>query len=152
MRVAAVGTRASDGQAIVLLEAVDSGVFVPVPVGWTELTASVQVLEQIDAPRPTTHDLLAQFLVAAQIDLVGIRLEYWQDGIMAATIAGDANGRTIEVDARPSDAIAVALRLGTTIYSSPGVLRRFSVQETDQIENDFDLRELPANAFGNWVM
>ena len=106
-------------QPIVLLRETSGDRYVPIWIGAVEATAIAFAQQGVVPPRPLTHDLMKELLAATGSELSEVRITDVKDGVFFATLVL-ASG--VEVSARPSDSIALALRTGTTIYCSDDVL------------------------------
>lgn len=104
---------------IVLLRERDGGRYLPIWVGAVEATAIAYAQQGIVPPRPLTHDLLRDILTALGVTLQEVRITALEDGVFYAVLAF-SNGT--EVSARPSDAIALALRVDAPIRGADEVL------------------------------
>jgi bifunctional DNase/RNase len=104
---------------IVLLRERDGGRYLPIWVGAVEATAIAYAQQGIVPPRPLTHDLLRDILAALGVTLQEVRITALEDGVFYAVLAF-SNGT--EVSARPSDAIALALRVDAPIRGADEVL------------------------------
>src|SRR5687767_7434115 len=107
---------------MVLLRGVDQDYVLPIWVGVFEANAIALQLERIETPRPMTHDLLRDVVDALggqieQVDVTDLR-----DGTFHACVVVSREGLRKAVDARPSDAIALALRTGAPIFVAPDVI------------------------------
>ena len=109
---------------VVVLREIGGDRFLPIWIGAAEATAIAYAQEEIAVPRPLTHDLFAATLAALDHELEQVRITGLEDGVYFAELVF-ANG--ITVAARPSDAIALALRTGTTIYGAEEVLEQGAV-------------------------
>jgi hypothetical protein len=122
---------------VVLLKDFNSDKVVPVWIGQSEATAIAIALQEKEFPRPLTHDLLQTMVNTLGGELDMIVIDNIQDATYYATIfVRDDGGNVFEVDARPSDSIAVALRMSTPIYISEEVFNSSAVEmpETDDEE------------------
>lgn len=122
---------------VVLLKDFNSDKVVPVWIGQSEATAIAIALQEKEFPRPLTHDLLQTMVNTLGGELDMIVIDNIQDATYYATIfVRDDGGNVFEVDARPSDSIAVALRMSTPIYISEDVFTQSAVDmpETDDEE------------------
>lgn len=122
-------------QPIVLLRETVGDRYVPIWIGAVEATAIAFAQQGVVPPRPLTHDLMKDLLVATGGELSEVRITEVKDGVFFATLVL-ASGA--EVSARPSDSIALALRTGTTIYCSEEVLAEAGIsapaEEEDEVE------------------
>ncbi|MDP2872805.1 MAG: bifunctional nuclease family protein [Bacillota bacterium] len=97
-------------RAIVLLKHADSERYLPIIVGPLEAGAIAIAVEGIEPPRPQTHDLLKQILDRLNIKVAGVLIDDVRDETFFAQISLLDKDRVVEIDSRPSDAIALALR------------------------------------------
>ena len=110
---------------IVVLKDDDEKFFLPIWVGIFEANAIALQLENITTPRPMTHDLLRNMISELNARVIRIVINDLRDSTFFAQIRlaiGAGTDRTLEVDARPSDAIALALRTEAPIYVAQSVL------------------------------
>ena len=109
---------------IVVLKDDDEKFFLPIWVGIFEANAIALQLENITTPRPMTHDLLRNMIAELNARVLRIVINDLRDSTFFAQIrlAIGSSDRTLEVDARPSDAIALALRTEAPIYVAQSVL------------------------------
>jgi hypothetical protein len=110
---------------IVLLRESGGVRYLPIWVGAVEATAIAFAQQGVVPPRPMTHDLLKDVLEATGATLVEIRITALEDGVFYAVLVF-ASG--VEVSARPSDAIALALRAGVPIYGADEVLDEAGIE------------------------
>jgi bifunctional DNase/RNase len=110
-----------DGGAILLVDPTGERVL-PIFIGGTE-AASIDVRMRNDkAPRPLTHDLLDALLARLHASLVKVQVDELRNGVFIGSIFVRANGRVFRVDARPSDAIALAIGNHVPIYVAKQVM------------------------------
>ena len=116
--------RQSNEPIIVLRGVSRPNLYLGISVGMAEAAAIASTLQGLDIPRPLTHDLLASVIAELQADVQVVRITDLIEGIFYAELElNDVHGHVTEVDARPSDAIGMALRLGARIEVSEVVLR-----------------------------
>ena len=106
-------------QPIVLLREVAGDRYLPIWIGAVEATAIAFAQQGVVPPRPLTHDLIKDLLVATGNDLSEVRITEMKDGVFYAVLVF---GSGVEVSARPSDSIALALRTGSKIVCADDVL------------------------------
>ncbi len=129
-------------QRIVVLREEDGDRHVPIWVGPFEAEALTLSLRGANVPRPLTHDLIKNVLEALDASVSHIVITALRDEIFYATIILDRDGEVIEVDARPSDAINLAVRTNSAIFVAEEVLREAGVvpeaglEETSADEED----------------
>lgn len=122
-------------QPIVLLREVTGDRYLPIWIGAAEATAIAFAQQGVVPPRPLTHDLMKDILGATGTALEQVHITAVKDGVFFANLLF---GGGVEVSARPSDSIALALRTGTTIYCSEEVLDEAGLavpaEEEDEVE------------------
>lgn len=102
---------------IVVLKGVDTETILPIWVGAYEANAIALEIEKIAAQRPLTHDLLKNFILETGFTMSKVIISDLQNNTFYALMElTDAGGKTMTLDARPSDAIALALRLDCAIF------------------------------------
>lgn len=128
MTVAGLGLDTSTGTTVIILEAEagaeDEGTLA-MAIGLAEATSIAKALEQLETPRPLSHDLMRDLMgvLAARlrrVEVVGLR----DNTYFAELVVSDASGREHSIDSRPSDAIALALRVDAPILVHEHVLRK----------------------------
>jgi hypothetical protein len=105
--------------------------WLPIVVGNTEAQAIALQLEQITPPRPLTHDLIKSLLDSLEAKISRVIVNDLRENTYYALISLKLNGQQTEIDARPSDAIALALRMHAPIFVSEEVMTRASVNERE---------------------
>jgi len=131
-----VGVRVElpSNQPIVLLKEANGERYLPIWIGAVEATAIAFALQGIDTPRPMTHDLMKDILKETNTEVERILISELVDSTFFASIRMTANGNTVEVSSRPSDAIALAVRLGSPIFSAEDVLDQAGIELKDDEE------------------
>jgi len=109
---------------IVLLQEVAGDALLPIWVGIFEANAIAMQIEKVDMPRPMTHDLLKTVLDHLEVDVTRVVVSELRDSTFYAHIFLRIGDRTITIDARPSDAIAIALRTDSPIFITDKVLAK----------------------------
>jgi len=104
------------GSPVVLLETLLGERVMPIWVGVFEARAIAMVMEKVVSPRPMTHDLIKNLLEGMQAQVTNIVITDLKENTFYAHIAVSTGGRNLQIDARPSDAIALALRVNAPIY------------------------------------
>jgi uncharacterized protein len=132
-----VGVRVEmpSNQPIVLLREAAGDRYLPIWIGAVEATAIAFAQQGVVPPRPLTHDLVKDLLEAFGEDLTEVRITEVKDGVFYALLVF-ASG--VEVGARPSDAIAVALRTGTRIVCAEDVLSEAGLAVPDEQEEEVE--------------
>ena len=108
---------------IVVLKDVNGNAVLPIWVGVYEANAIALEIEKVATPRPMTHDLIRNLLFGLEAGVKKIVVSELKDDTFFAVIWLERNGEMISVDSRPSDALAVALRLDCPIYVEEAVLK-----------------------------
>lgn len=131
LRVVGVRVELPANQPIVLLKEVDGERYLPIWIGAVEATAIAYEQQGVRPARPMTHDLLRDVIGALGSTLERVRITEMTDGLYYAEL--DFPGKK-PVSARPSDAIALALRTGTSIFAAESVLDEVGVTIPDEEE------------------
>lgn len=135
VEVLGVRVEMPSNQPIVLLRESSGERYLPIWIGAVEATAIAFAQQGVTPPRPLTHDLMRDILTATGNDLDQVRITDVKDGVFFATLVFSSG---VEVSARPSDSIALALRTGTTIYCEDAVLAEAGIaapaEEEDEVE------------------
>lgn len=122
-------------QPIVLLRESDGERYLPIWIGAVEATAIAFAQQGVVPPRPLTHDLLKNLLEATDQVLTEVRITEVREGVFYAELVL-ASG--VEVSARPSDSIALALRTGSRIVCDEGVLDEAGIVVPDEQEEEVE--------------
>ena len=109
---------------IVFLKEVDGDMFLPIWIGPYEADAIARGLEKEKLPRPFTHDLIKNILNGFNINMLKIVVNKIENETYYATLVLEKNGELFEVDARPSDSIAIALRMKIPLYVEDDVMEK----------------------------
>ncbi|AWS48505.1 bifunctional nuclease family protein [Streptosporangium subroseum] len=135
MDVVGVRVEMPSNQPIVLLKEAQGERYLPIWIGMTEATAIAMAQAEEPPPRPLTHDLFRDVLDGLGIRLSTVNIVALRDGIFFADLVF-SNG--VEVSARPSDSIALALRTGARIFASEEVVREAGVIIPDDQEDEVE--------------
>jgi uncharacterized protein len=115
---------------IVVLKDVNGNTVLPIWVGIFEANAIALEIEKVSTPRPMTHDLLKTVLMGLEAGVKKVVVSDLRDDTFYAIIWLEKNGEMISVDSRPSDALALALRLDCPIYVEDSVLKSSKMTAT----------------------
>ncbi|HXG34119.1 MAG TPA: bifunctional nuclease family protein [Bryobacteraceae bacterium] len=107
---------------IVILKDVNGSAILPIWVGVYEANAIALEIEKVSTPRPMTHDLIKSMLAGLEAGIRKVVVNDLKDDTFYAVIWLEKDGKLISVDSRPSDALAIALRLDCPIYVEDSVL------------------------------
>ena len=123
---------------IVVLRDVNGNTILPIWVGIYEANAIALEIEKVSTPRPMTHDLIKTLLLGLGTGIRKVVVSELKDDTFYAVIWLDKEGELISVDSRPSDALALALRLDCPIFVDDSVLKssKVSSSATDKINNE----------------
>jgi bifunctional DNase/RNase len=123
---------------IVILKDVNGSAILPIWVGIYEANAIALEIEKVSTPRPMTHDLIKTLLVGLNATVRKVVVNELKEDTFYAMIWLERNGELISVDSRPSDALAVALRLDCPIYVEDSVLQSSKMAGTvsDKVNNE----------------
>lgn len=135
MDILGLSTSPSSGGAYALiLSEVNGNRRLPIIIGTFEAQAIALELESIKPPRPMTHDLLKNLILSFDSKVVKVVINDLNEGTFFAKIHYKKNKENIELDARPSDAIALAIRFGATIFVNNEVLDEAGIvtEESEQ--------------------
>jgi uncharacterized protein len=135
LTVVGVRVELPSNQPIVLLKETAGDRYLPIWIGAVEATAIAFAQQGVVPARPLTHDLMKDILEATGLGLTAVTITDLRDGVYYADLQF-ASGVT--VSARPSDAIALAIRVGTTIYAEESVLAEAGVAIPDEQENEVE--------------
>jgi uncharacterized protein len=124
-------------QPIVLLKTADGNKFLPIWIGHPEAAAILMKLQSQAPPRPMTHDLLSDMLEQLEAQVVRITVTELRENTFYAQITVQQDGREIEVDSRPSDAIALAIRAEAPIFAAERVIEESAIEfEGEDVDQD----------------
>jgi bifunctional DNase/RNase len=124
-------------QPIVLLKTADGNKFLPIWIGHPEAAAILMKLQSQAPPRPMTHDLLSDMLEQLEAQVVRITVTELRENTFYAQITVQQEGREIEVDSRPSDAIALAIRAEAPIFAADRVIEESAIEfEGEDVDQD----------------
>jgi bifunctional DNase/RNase len=132
---------------IVILKDVCSAHVLPIWVGIYEANAIALEIEKVSTPRPMTHDLIKTLLVGLEAGIKKVVVNELKDDTFFAVIWVQRNGELISVDSRPSDALALALRLDCPIFVDDSVLKssRLANNVAEKVSTNEELRRLLEN-------
>jgi len=122
-------------QPIVLLKTVDSNKFLPIWIGHPEAAAILMKLQGSSTPRPMTHDLLCDVLGELEAKCTQVAVTELRDNTFFAQVTLSVNGREMEVDSRPSDALAIAVRSGAPIFAAEDVIAESAIEFEHEVED-----------------
>ena len=126
-------------QPIVLLKTVDGNKFLPIWIGHPEAAAILMKLQGASTPRPLTHDLFTDTLSQLDAQVVRITVTELRDNTFYASITIQQDGSEIEIDSRPSDAIALAVRAEAPIFADDRVIEESAIEFEGEEVNEEEI-------------
>jgi len=133
--VIGVRVETPSNQPIVLLREVAGDRYLPIWIGATEATAIAFAQQGVVPPRPLTHDLMKDVLEATGNSLTEVQITEMKDGVFFASLVFESG---VEVSARPSDSIALALRTGSRIVCAEEVLDEAGLEAPAEQEDEVE--------------
>ena len=130
-------------QPIVLLKTLEGNRFLPIWIGHPEAAAILMKMQGAPTPRPMTHDLVTEMLGELNATVAKISVTELRDNTFYAIITLQVNGSEVEIDSRPSDALALAVRTDAPIFVSDQVIEDSAIEfggepeEQDEIVDEF---------------
>jgi bifunctional DNase/RNase len=115
-------------QPIVLLKTADDDKFLPIWIGHAEAAAILMKLQGASPPRPMTHDLLTDVITELQGEIAKVEVTELRENTYHARITIVQDGKEFEIDSRPSDAIALAVRCEARIFASDDVIAESGIE------------------------
>jgi hypothetical protein len=130
-------------QPIVLLKTLEGNRYLPIWIGHPEAAAILMKMQGAPTPRPMTHDLVTEMLGDLNATVAKISVTELRDNTFFAIITLQVNGSEVEIDSRPSDALALAVRTDAPIFVSDQVIEDSAIEfggepeEQDEIVDEF---------------
>ena len=137
-------------QPIVLLKTADGNKFLPIWIGHPEAAAILMKLQGASTPRPMTHDLVTDMLGQLDAQVVRITVTELKENTFYASITVQQDGSEIEIDSRPSDAIALAVRAEAPIFAADDVIEESAI-EFEGEDVDQEVLEAEVAKFKNFL-
>jgi len=138
MVVESVRVHMLSSQHVVILKELHRDRFLPIWVGPWEANAIAMKLQGVSPERPLTHDLFATTLLEVGVELRRVVIADLAEETFHARLCVWSDGREIEIDARPSDALALAVRTGVRIFAAPAVLSKAGVEPDRVLGEDYE--------------
>jgi uncharacterized protein len=124
-------------QPIVLLKTADGNKFLPIWIGHPEAAAILMKLQNASTPRPMTHDLVTDILGQLDAKVVRITVTELRENTFYASVTVQQDGQEIDIDSRPSDAIALAIRAEAPIFAADEVIEESGIEfEGDEVNEE----------------
>lgn len=142
MKVSGLATDSTSRMPIVILTDKEEKRYLPIWVGVYESDAILMALENIEVPRPMTHDLLKVILETTGIEVQEVMISSIKENTFFAKIILKDKKAEYEIDSRPSDAIALALRTDAPIFVAENVIMEATIMDKEKYEKEMqDFKE-----------
>ena len=128
-------------QPIVLLKTAEGNKFLPIWIGHPEAAAILMKLQGAATPRPMTHDLLTDMLEKLEARVIRIAVTELRENTFYAVVTVAVDGSEIEIDSRPSDAIALAVRADAPIFADDSVIEESAIEFEHEDVNEEEVVE-----------
>jgi len=136
---------------VVLLKDTEAERYLPIWIGSFEADAIAMALQHMEPPRPMTHDLLKTIAYELGATVSHVLINELTDNTFHARIVMDVDGRHMEIDSRPSDAMALAVRCGVPIYVAEEVMEQASIVRSPELDHVSPEEEERLSAFRDFV-
>ncbi len=141
---------------IVILKGENDKSIIPIWIGIFEAHSIISELERVEPPRPMTHDLMKNILEKLDIKIEKVIIDDLNNNTFFATIYLSQDEKTITIDSRPSDAIAIAIRADSPIYVSSLVLEKSAINLSENQKSEDALKsileQMSPEDFGKYEM
>ena len=128
-------------QPIVLLKTEEGNRFLPIWIGHPEAAAILMKLQGQETPRPMTHDLFVSLIGQVEAECESVTVTELRDNTFYAQINLLVNGESVEIDSRPSDALALAVRTDAPIYAADEVIEESAIEFEHEVEDTEEVVE-----------
>ena len=128
-------------QPIVLLKTISGNKFLPIWIGHAEAAAILMKLQGAETPRPMTHDLLTDVVAELSAEIAKITVTELRENTFYALISLRAGASEIEIDSRPSDALALAVRSNAPIFAADKVIEESGIEFEHEVEDTDEVVE-----------
>lgn len=147
MEVVGVRIEMPSNQPIVLLKEIDGSRFLPIWVGAAEATSIAFAQQGINPDRPLSHDLMRDLLQTLDATLLAVQITHIRDGVFYSTLQLRTHeDAALAVSARPSDAIALALRSNSNILASRDLVDQVGIEIPERLIQEMDEQGQPVDA------
>jgi bifunctional DNase/RNase len=161
MRITGITVDPFTNTPIVILKDLEDKDVLPIWIGLLEASSIATALENVQTPRPMTHDLLKTILEQLDVKVTRIEVNDLRDNTYFALLYLELKGKRVVIDSRPSDALAIALRTGAPVFVEESVIRKSTKVDlgekgdkvvTDSKEWEEILENLSSDDFGKYKM
>ncbi|MEE8390767.1 MAG: bifunctional nuclease family protein [Anaerolineae bacterium] len=142
MKIESIRASLMSEHRVVILKDINSERLLPIWIGRCEAEAIAIRLQNVETPRPLTHDLLNNAIAEMGGEITHITVNDLRNNTFYAQIVVNLNGRSIKIDSRPSDAIALAVRANATIFVAEHVMAEASIIPESDITEEMDDEDL----------
>jgi bifunctional DNase/RNase len=145
VRIASLAVDPRSNQPVIVLRPLEeepgAGRVLPIWIGQPEATAILLAIEDVELPRPLTHDLMKNIIESLGAYIERIEITRVEEGTFFAALILRAEERTLAIDARPSDSIALAVRTGAPIFVAEKVLDAAAIadEEVEAVDEEAEL-------------
>lgn len=123
---------------VVMLKEMNTDRYLPIFIGPFEADAITYELQEMPQTRPFTHDLMKSIIRELGGRVVHVLISELRNDVFYARLVIDVNGKLIDIDSRPSDAIAIAVRVKAPIFVAEQVMDRAGIQPDEDVEGEVD--------------
>jgi uncharacterized protein len=128
-------------QPIVLLKTVEGNKFLPIWIGHPEAAAILIKLQGTELPRPMTHDLLTSVIGRFDAEVARITVTELKESTFYATLTLNKDGSEMDIDSRPSDALALAVRTEAPIFASTELINENAIEFEREVDDTEEIVE-----------
>jgi uncharacterized protein len=139
VRIHSLNVDATTSQPVVILRDPESGKLLPIWIGHNEATAILLKLQRVEPPRPMTHDLLFKTIGELGYSVERVEITRLEESTFYAALVLTGGGRTISVDSRPSDGIAVAVRANAPIMVAEQVMEEAGLVPDEEYDEEAEV-------------
>ncbi|CAN5855044.1 bifunctional nuclease family protein [soil metagenome] len=136
MTVVGVRVELPSNNPIVLLREVEGNRYLPIWIGAAEATAIATAMEGVDPPRPLTHDLMQAVIERLGATIEGVVVTEMRDSVFYADLILATEGGEVSISARPSDSIALAVRVAAPVFADPTVLAEAGIEIEEESQEE----------------
>jgi bifunctional DNase/RNase len=123
-------------QRIVILREVNAERYLPIWIGIYEAEAITIALQEVEVARPLTHDLLKNIFTEFNVSVLRVEVAALKDETFFGNIVAEVNGKTLNIDARPSDALNLAVRTHVPIFVARSVMDSVGIIPEDDLQEE----------------
>jgi hypothetical protein len=131
-------------QRIVILRERDAERYLPIWIGVYEAEAITIALQEVEVARPLTHDLVKNIFQQLNARVVRVEVVALRDDTFYGNIVAEVNGRTLQIDSRPSDALAVAVRTHVPVYVARSVMDSAGIVPEEDLQEESSPKAITA--------